>query len=75
VTPVLNPDAREARARLEAHRRRAASGGDLDQLTREVMAEMNAAEGDHSEIDAMIDGMPRMTGAQVERLRRLFGMD
>jgi hypothetical protein len=66
---LFNPEAREARARLEAHRRHDASGGDLDALTREVMAEMNAADDD-DHLDEWADDAPRMTGPQLARIRR-----
>ncbi len=63
---------RHARARLEAHRRLAADpGADLDQLTREVLAEMNAADDDHA-LDEQAAQAPQMTGPQVARLTRLF---
>jgi hypothetical protein len=69
---MLNPDAQEARARLEAHRRMT-PGADLDALTREVMAEYasGAGDADGAEIDAMIWDAPRMTPAQLARIRRL----
>ena len=61
-----NPTGRRARARLEAHRRMT-PGGDLDQLTREVLAEMNAADDDHA-IDELIAQAPEMTEAQAGRM-------
>jgi len=68
---MFNPEGRKARARLEAHRRLAADpGADLDQLTRDVLAEMNAADDDDA-LDEWADDAPRMTGPQVARLRRL----
>lgn len=66
---MLNPDGREARARLEAHRRMT-PGADLDALTREVMAEWSDRTDD-AEIDALVDAAPRMTPAQLARIRRL----
>ena len=65
---MLNPEARRARARLAAHRRWH-PGDDLDQLTRECLAEINAADLDGA-IDELVDLAPRMTPAQRIRIRR-----
>jgi hypothetical protein len=65
---MLNPEARRARARLAAYRRWH-PGDDLDQLTAECLAEINASNIDEA-IDDLIDLAPRMTTAQLARIRR-----
>lgn len=66
---MLNPEARRARARLAAHRRWH-PGDDLDQLTEECMREMDSSHTDEL-IDDLVDRAPRMTTAQIARIRRL----
>jgi hypothetical protein len=66
---MLNPDARIARARLAAHRRWR-PGDDIDQLTREFHAALEISRIDET-IDDLVDAAPRMTPAQLARLRRL----
>jgi hypothetical protein len=65
------PEARQASAMLKAYRQREASGGDLDQLYREILAGMMAANdpGDDA-IDELIWNAPVMTPAQLARIRR-----
>jgi hypothetical protein len=70
---VFNPEARRARARLAAHRRWH-PGDDLDELTRQCLAELNAADLDGA-IDEMIDLAPRMTEVQKARIRRCANAD
>jgi hypothetical protein len=72
---MLNPAALEARARLEAHRRVAADPtADLDALTLQITTEMYAAEED-SDIDALVDSAPKMTPAQLARIKGLAMAD
>jgi hypothetical protein len=72
---MFNPEAREARAMLEAYRRRATSGGDLDQLYHEVMAGMAAMTPEQEAAEDALDewawNAPRMTPGQLARIRRL----
>jgi hypothetical protein len=67
----MNPQARQARARLAAHRRWH-PGDDLDELAKQCMREIEL-----SNIDAGIDDLvalaPKMTDEQMMRLRGLVG--
>lgn len=65
---MLNPEARGARARLAAHRRWR-PGDDLDELTAEFLRQAAISDADER-IDGMIDAAPRMTPAQIARIRR-----
>lgn len=67
--PMLTPEGRQARARLAAHKRWN-PGDDLDALTAQCMRELETSRDD-AKIDALIDAAPRMTPAQVERIRKL----
>jgi hypothetical protein len=67
---MLNPEARRARSRLAAYRRwDGADPAELDRLTREYLNAANES-GIDEKIDDLIDQAPRMTAAQVARIRR-----
>ena len=66
---MLNHDGRRARARLAAHKRWH-PGDDLDQVTHECLAELETANDDEW-ISELADRAPRMTAAQLARLRKL----
>ncbi len=78
---MLNPEARKIRARLAAYRRWHPDDGPgrLDELTAEAMRELNRDEitqaGLDERIGDIVDNAPRITRAQLERLRKLFGTD
>lgn len=78
---ILNPEARRIRARLAAYKRWNPDDGPgmLDALTAECMRELNRDEitqaGLDERIGDIVDNAPRITPAQLERLRRLFGTD
>jgi hypothetical protein len=67
AVPVLDPEARSARARLAAKTRH--HGADAD-ITDEA-AEIERARIDRK-IDDLVEAAPKMTPGQSARLRRLF---
>lgn len=69
---ALNPQARQARARLAAHRRWR-PGDDLDELTEQCMREIELSRIDDG-IDDLVAAAPKMTDEQLARLRRLAAL-
>jgi hypothetical protein len=66
---VINKTARQARARLAAHRRWH-PGDDLDQLTGQCMREIELSRIDEG-IDDLVALAPKMTKEQADRLHRI----
>jgi len=66
---VINPAARQARARLAAHRRWH-PGDDLEQLTEECYRELERSRIDER-IDDLVAAAPKMTAEQLARIRRV----
>lgn len=68
MSDMPNIEARRARARLAAYRRWR-TGDDLDRLTIQCLREIEVA-GIDAKIDDLVADAPRMTSAQVARIRR-----
>jgi hypothetical protein len=68
---ALNPQARQARARLAAHRRWR-PGDDLDQLTEECYRALEISRNDER-IDELVASAQPPTPEQMAKLRRLTG--
>lgn len=74
---MINPEAREARAWLEACNR-ARPGDDIDAIAREITArKMAETGGEEDEIDDLVWNAPKMTPPQLARIKRsaLAGQD